>query len=96
MTPTGSFLVEPGHPALPGHFPGEPVVPGVVLLDRVLTAIRDARNCRPIGLPVVKFIRPVLPGQTVAVSCTDPQDGRLAFQCAVLDVVVARGSIALG
>jgi 3-hydroxyacyl-[acyl-carrier-protein] dehydratase len=28
------------HPSLPGHFPGHPIVPGVVLLDLVFAAIR--------------------------------------------------------
>jgi 3-hydroxymyristoyl/3-hydroxydecanoyl-(acyl carrier protein) dehydratase len=28
------------HPSLPGHFPGRPIVPGVVLLNLVLEAIR--------------------------------------------------------
>ena len=36
------FVVAPDHPSLPGHFPGRPLVPGVVLLDRVLEAIEAA------------------------------------------------------
>ncbi|HVI57819.1 MAG TPA: hypothetical protein VM619_02945 [Luteimonas sp.] len=62
------FAIDPGHPALPGHFPGRPVVPGVVVLDRVLDAIESAHG--PLGalrLPQVKFLRPLLPGQATEV-----------------------------
>ena len=38
------FTVPHDHPSLPGHFPGRPVVPGVVLLDRVLAAIEAAHG----------------------------------------------------
>ena len=33
MRQVHSFRVEADHPALEGHFPGRPIVPGVVLLD---------------------------------------------------------------
>ena len=33
------LCVAPTHPSLPGHFPGQPVVPGVVILDAVQAAI---------------------------------------------------------
>lgn len=53
------------HPSLAGHFPGSPVVPGVVLLDHVLKAIRDHRSCRLQSIASVKFLQPVLPEDVV-------------------------------
>lgn len=96
MMPVGGFTIAPDHPSLVGHFPGQPVVPGVVLLDRALTAILGGHDRRAAALPVVKFTRPVLPGQPVVVSCTESQSGRIAFECAVSGTVVARGSVTLG
>lgn len=57
--------IPPDHAALPGHFPGQPVVPGVVLLDRLIEAA-EASLGRPVhvtGLPQVKFLAPLLPGE---------------------------------
>jgi hypothetical protein len=39
-----TLSVRAGHPALPGHFPGRPIVPGVVILDML---IEDLRRHRP-------------------------------------------------
>lgn len=60
-----SICVAHDHPALPGHFPGQPVVPGVVLLDRVIEAAEASlgRSVRVVGMPQVKFLSPLLPGQ---------------------------------
>jgi 3-hydroxyacyl-[acyl-carrier-protein] dehydratase len=51
------------HPALPGHFPGRPVVPGVVLLDRVAAAIEREFGTHVTGFTQVKFSSPLLPEQ---------------------------------
>ncbi len=56
------FRIDADHPALPGHFPGRPVVPGVVLLDRVAAAIEHWRGARIVALAQVKFLAPLLPG----------------------------------
>lgn len=62
------FRVDAGHPSLPGHFPGRPIVPGVVLLDRVFAAIEQAHGATaPLRLPQVKFVQPLLPGQAARV-----------------------------
>ena len=62
------FAISHGHPALPGHFPGRPVVPGVVVLDCVYAAIEATHG--PLGatrLPQVKFVRPLSPGEPAQV-----------------------------
>ncbi len=59
-----TFTIGADHPALPGHFPGRPIVPGVVLLDRVAAALQRWRGQTIGGLPQVKFLAPLLPGET--------------------------------
>ena len=62
------FAVPHDHPALPGHFPGRPVVPGVVVLERVLEAIEAVHGpFDALRLPQVKFVQPLLPGETAEV-----------------------------
>lgn len=65
VTYTTSVRISANHPALPGHFPGRPIVPGVVLLDRVLEAAERwlQRSLSPSSLPNAKFTAPLLPEQ---------------------------------
>jgi 3-hydroxymyristoyl/3-hydroxydecanoyl-(acyl carrier protein) dehydratase len=49
------FSVGSEHPALPGHFPGHPIVPGVLVLDRVLTRVTAELNRAVYILQKVKF-----------------------------------------
>ncbi len=55
-----AWSVPADHPALPGHFPGRPIVPGVMLLNAVEATLADhgfrVRECLQ-----VKFIAPVAP-----------------------------------
>ena len=89
-----AFTLGPDHPALPGHFPGRPVVPGVVLLDHVIGAARESFGLGPaIGLPRVKFTAPVLPGQRVDIALTRLDAGRIGFACAVAGHGVATGEL---
>jgi 3-hydroxyacyl-[acyl-carrier-protein] dehydratase len=72
------FAVEPAHPALPGHFPGHPIVPGVLLLDHVLNAA-TAELKRPVSvLKQVKFAAALLAGESAMVTC-DACGDRLSF-----------------
>ena len=56
-----TLRIPAAHPALPGHFPGHPVVPGVVLLDRIAAAIERDGNARLARIGAVKFLAPLKP-----------------------------------
>ena len=91
MRPLGTFTVDASHPSLPGHFPGRPLAPGVLLLDEAAALILAAcPGQRIAGYAAVRFIRPVRPGDVVQVGI----DGA-AFRCAVGDQAVLTGTIDL-
>lgn len=90
-----TFTVPHDHPCLPGHFPGRPVVPGVVILDHVLDAIE--RGYGPLdgglGLPQVKFLQPLLPGETARVVLDPVDKGRWRFRVLRGEAVLASGEV---
>ncbi len=92
MRLAGSIRFPTGHPALPGHFPGRPLVPGVLLLDAALALIAaSVPGTRPGGIAQAKFLAPVGPEQEVAVCCAEPLHGRVRFACLVDGVPVTEG-----
>jgi len=82
MTPSETHSIPADHPALSGHFPGNPVVPGVVLLDRVLAVARSLDLGPVSGLPQVKFLKVLRPGTGFRIEIGEPgPSGRRAFRC---------------
>ena len=87
------WTVPPDHPAFAGHFPGRPIVPGVVLLERVVEAIETIHGpLPPLRLPQVKFLHPLLPGQAAQV-CLEGEAPRWRFRVLQADQVLARGEV---
>lgn len=91
-----AIAVDPAHPALAGHFPGSPVLPGVVVLDQVACAA-EAWLGRPlviVGMPQVKFVSPLLPGQSARIRLRH-EAGRIDFEVDRDGSTVARGVLRL-
>ena len=71
------------HPSLAGHFPGNPIVPGVVILEEVMQAFAEWRpGSRVAGMPVVKFLAPLRPEQGFTIRFTESRSNRVGFECA--------------
>lgn len=89
------ITIAPDHPAFAGHFPGTPIVPGVVLLDEALQAIgnmigSDLGACR---INSVKFLSPLLPGQAVSVYYETLDSGAIRFDIMSDERKIATASI---
>ncbi|MCU0952726.1 MAG: 3-hydroxyacyl-ACP dehydratase [Burkholderiaceae bacterium] len=84
-------VVAADHPMLPGHFPGDPIVPGAWLLAQVIddaaawlaqqpaaAAAGVTHVQRVQGVRSVKFLQPVRPGQPFTIAFA-PGTGTLRF-----------------
>jgi 3-hydroxymyristoyl/3-hydroxydecanoyl-(acyl carrier protein) dehydratase len=62
-------VLQPDHPASRGHFPGNPIIPGAVLLSETLVAIEAGLGARlmPFQITSAKFLRPTRPGDRVQI-----------------------------
>lgn len=90
------FSIPSDHPCLPGHFPGRPLVPGVVVLEHVLQAV--AAECgHAVGalrLPQVKFMAPLLPDEQARIEL-EGQAPRWKFRVLRADQLLVRGELVL-
>lgn len=70
------------HPAFAGHFPGTPIVPGVVLLDEVMHAIAVDTGLTATAwqISAVKFLSPLKPDETVIIEHEQLANGTLKFE----------------
>ena len=78
------WVVALGHPALEGHFPGNPIVPGAILLREIVAAIaaqHPGMMCR--SIEAAKFLHPVRPGATLAIDWEDGRNGDIRFICSL-------------
>jgi 3-hydroxyacyl-[acyl-carrier-protein] dehydratase len=71
------LTVEPDASCLDGHFPGRPVIPGVVLLDAAIAAFGLTG---PLRIAQAKFLRPCLPGMALDMLLDDTSDGRIVLR----------------
>jgi 3-hydroxyacyl-[acyl-carrier-protein] dehydratase len=90
------WIVPADHPAFAGHFPGTPILPGVVLLDMALHVVADAAG---IGLDAceigsVKFLSPAKPGDELEIRHSSAA-GAIRFDIVAGMRKIAGGNIVL-
>ncbi len=96
VAPLPVLCVASAHPALPGHFPGAPVVPGVVLLSHVLADLqRQLPQLQVGGIKKLKFLKMLFPEQAFTVEFGVPAAGSLRFKCWQDGAVLAEGNLAV-
>ena len=93
MGSISTLTIGPEHPALAGHFPGTPIVPGVVLLDETLRAVEQdaAAAARRWRIGTAKFLSPVRPGEELRLEHEPLADGSLRFTVSRDGQLVAHG-----
>ena len=100
-----TLYIAPDHPAFAGHFPGAPIVPGVVLLDAAVHAAMQTLRPAPSGkgetssvvcqVSSVKFLSPVGPGETLNISFATTASGSLRFDISSGGLKVVSGTLVL-
>ena len=85
------FSIPHLHPALKGHFPDRPIVPAVLILEKVLTIAQPLSPGRIAGVTQAKFTSVLLPDQTCRITLSPSTQG-LRFTCSTgADRIVATG-----
>jgi 3-hydroxymyristoyl/3-hydroxydecanoyl-(acyl carrier protein) dehydratase len=62
------FIINNEHPSLPGHFPNNPIVPGAIIIEKVIQKLSELETPKEVTtLLAIKFIKPILPNQKVTI-----------------------------
>lgn len=82
MNKVTHWTVPADHPAFAGHFPSNPIFPGVVLLDIALHIITEATgiDLDVCEISTVKFLSPVLPNEQISIQHTLLETGAIRFE----------------
>lgn len=92
-----NLTISPDHSALPGHFPGNPVVPGVVILDEIVQLWLKAHpGFRLTAIPAAKFLSVLRPGETCRVRFDAAAQESVNFDCVSGDRRIAQGRLMFG
>ena len=87
-----TLSLPPEHRVFRGHFPGNPIVPGVMLLEWVMDEVARRLPCAPSALRVreAKFFTPLAPAQRAELHL-EMGEQRCSFSIRHDSATIARG-----
>jgi 3-hydroxymyristoyl/3-hydroxydecanoyl-(acyl carrier protein) dehydratase len=83
------------HPTAAGHFSGNPIIPGALLLAEVMQLIIHTAgiNMSECTVQTAKFLHPVRPGDSVDITYQISEKNIISFKCTVNEISVLSGGI---
>lgn len=94
---TLSFTVPEQHPCFPAHFPGQPIVPGALLMQWIFARIRSqCRNHSIVAIKSMKFLSSLQPGDSCRLELeSDASLQRLNVVCHCHSDLICKGVVEL-
>lgn len=87
------YQIPLGHPSLEGHFPGNPVIPGVVIIEKVLHTISQEKSSSNYKIAMAKFLQPLIPPATMTVHLSENAENRFNYKVMTETDVISNGII---
>jgi 3-hydroxymyristoyl/3-hydroxydecanoyl-(acyl carrier protein) dehydratase len=87
----------PDHASAPGHFPGNPIIPGALLLSEVVRAIEAdlGHALNPFQIRAAKFLHPVRPGDSLLIEFSRIDGRKIGFSCTASGTEALAGEVVL-
>ncbi len=92
-----TFTVPQEHPSFPAHFPGNPIVPGALLMQWIFTMVRSQYSESVIpAIRSMKFLKSLHPGDQCSLELTnDATRCQLTIACYCQSELVCKGIVEL-
>jgi 3-hydroxymyristoyl/3-hydroxydecanoyl-(acyl carrier protein) dehydratase len=96
VTDSVDLVFSADHPTAAGHFPGNPILPGALLLDSIMLAVSRGIGAPSVTIQSAKFLRPVRPGDRLRVAwATKGVDTHFSCSFAASGEIAVSGTLRL-
>jgi len=93
LTNKQRYSIPDTHPCFAGHFSGNPIVPGVIILNYAQQQLLNSLpECHIKSLPQAKFLQTLKPNESFTISLQQHSTSNIKFTCTKDEQLLATGS----